>query len=70
MTSPLQVSRPVILRFLGNPASIAPSTDALGEAIGHRLHGGEIIAVTGQLGAGKTVLTKGIASGLGISPIR
>ncbi len=43
------------------------ATEALGQAIGHQLRGGEIIALTGQMGAGKTVLTKGIASGLGIS---
>lgn len=44
------------------------ATEALGQAIGHQLSGGEIIALTGELGAGKTVLAKGIASGLGISP--
>ena len=43
-------------------------TQVLGMEIGHHLVGGEILALTGQLGAGKTLLTKGIASGLGISP--
>ena len=43
-------------------------TQVLGKAIGHHLIGGEILALTGQLGAGKTLLTKGIASGLGIPP--
>ena len=38
------------------------------EAIGHELHGGEIIALTGELGAGKTVLVRGIAAGVGIPP--
>jgi len=44
------------------------ATEALGQAIGHQLRGGEIIALTGELGAGKTILAKGIASGAGISP--
>lgn len=44
------------------------ATIALGRAIGHQLHGGEIIALTGELGAGKTVLAQGIASGIGVSP--
>jgi len=39
-------------------------TRALGERIGRRLKGGEIILLSGDLGAGKTVFTKGIAAGL------
>lgn len=39
----------------------------LGRKIGNELCGGEIITLTGDLGAGKTVFTKGIALGLGIS---
>ncbi len=35
-------------------------TFALGEAVGLSLRGGEIILLSGGLGAGKTVLTKGI----------
>ena len=46
----------------------AQATERLGRAIGHQLRGGEIIALTGELGAGKTVLTKGMAAALGISP--
>jgi len=41
-------------------------TFALGERIGHELEGGEIILLKGQLGAGKTVLVKGIADALEI----
>ena len=44
------------------------ATDDLGFKIGQRLQGGEIIALTGDLGAGKTTLVKGIAKGVGISP--
>lgn len=42
-------------------------TEALGEALGKRLRGGEIIAYIGGLGAGKTAFTRGLARGLGIS---
>lgn len=39
---------------------------ALGERLGKLLRPGDIIALFGDLGAGKTVLTKGIAAGLGV----
>ncbi len=42
-------------------------TEAVGEALGLRLHGGEVIAYLGDLGAGKTAFTRGLARGLGIS---
>ena len=42
-------------------------TEALGQALGQSLKGGEIIAYTGDLGAGKTAFTRGLAKGLGIS---
>ena len=38
----------------------------LGKAIGERLKGGEVIELVGDIGAGKTTLTKGIAQGLGV----
>lgn len=38
----------------------------IGEAIGKLLKPGDIIALMGELGAGKTVLVKGIARGLGV----
>ncbi|MEK7813690.1 MAG: tRNA (adenosine(37)-N6)-threonylcarbamoyltransferase complex ATPase subunit type 1 TsaE [Candidatus Desantisbacteria bacterium] len=41
-------------------------TRAIGERLGHMLHEGSIIALIGGLGAGKTVITQGIAIGLGI----
>jgi len=43
-------------------------TFALGENLGRRLKGGELILLTGGLGAGKTVFTKGVMSGLGYDP--
>lgn len=42
-------------------------TLALGKRIGQALTDGQVIALRGGLGAGKTVLAKGIALGLGIS---
>ena len=38
----------------------------LGQTIGRQLHGGEVIELVGDIGAGKTTLTKGIAAGLGV----
>jgi tRNA threonylcarbamoyladenosine biosynthesis protein TsaE len=38
----------------------------LGERIGEKLSGGEILLLSGPLGAGKTVLVKGVAHALGI----
>ncbi|NQU04147.1 MAG: tRNA (adenosine(37)-N6)-threonylcarbamoyltransferase complex ATPase subunit type 1 TsaE [Syntrophaceae bacterium] len=39
----------------------------LGSIIGENLNGGDIIALTGELGSGKTCITRGIARGMGIS---
>lgn len=44
----------------------AEQTIALGERIGARLTGGDIVAYTGGLGAGKTTLTRGISIGMGL----
>jgi len=41
-------------------------TFALGERVGADLSGGEIILLNGPLGAGKTMLVKGIATALGL----
>ena len=43
-------------------------TQALGERIGRGARAGDVVALFGDLGAGKTVLTKGIMQGLGGSP--
>lgn len=45
----------------------AAETEALGEKLARRLRGGEVIAFTGDLGAGKTAFTRGLARGLGIT---
>lgn len=41
----------------------------LGQKLAKQLKGGEVLALNGELGAGKTVLVKGIAAGLGIKKI-
>ncbi|MFE1665406.1 tRNA (adenosine(37)-N6)-threonylcarbamoyltransferase complex ATPase subunit type 1 TsaE [Microbacterium sp. P02] len=40
--------------------------EALGEQMGRMLHAGDLVVLTGPLGAGKTTLTRGIAAGLGV----
>lgn len=42
-------------------------TVAFGESLGRRLHAGDLVLLDGPLGAGKTVMTRGIAAGLGVS---
>jgi tRNA threonylcarbamoyladenosine biosynthesis protein TsaE len=41
-------------------------TQALGRALGALLHPGDLVVLTGGLGAGKTTLTQGIGEGLGV----
>ena len=43
-------------------------TCALGECLGKEALIGDVVALFGDLGAGKTVLAKGIAAGLGADP--
>ena len=42
-------------------------TEALGRRLGERLTPGTVVAYTGDLGAGKTAFTRGLARGLGIT---
>ena len=42
-------------------------TEALGERLAGRLVPGAVVAFTGDLGAGKTAFTRGLARGLGIA---
>jgi len=53
---------------LGEFVSISPQqTFELGHVIGSRLQGGEILLLSGPLGAGKTILVKGLCAALGIN---
>lgn len=45
----------------------AEETFLAGKQLGETLNSGDIVALFGDLGAGKTVFAKGIAAGLGIS---
>ncbi|MGK7345725.1 MAG: tRNA (adenosine(37)-N6)-threonylcarbamoyltransferase complex ATPase subunit type 1 TsaE [Candidatus Nitrospinota bacterium M3_3B_026] len=48
-------------------------TESLGERIGEALGGGDVVALEGGLGAGKTVLARGMLRGLGVgekTPVR
>ena len=42
-------------------------TEAVGEALAKTLLGGEVIAMYGELGAGKTAFVRGMARGMGLS---
>ena len=48
----------------------AEETIKLGEKIARRLKPGSMVALSGDLGAGKTTLVKGIAKGLGVKNYR
>jgi len=43
-------------------------TVVLGQRLGECLHNGDMIALAGDLGSGKTCFTKGLALGLGVPP--
>lgn len=51
-------------RFTTNSAA---ETERVGARLARRLKGGDVAAVYGGLGAGKTVFVRGIAAGLGIT---
>jgi tRNA threonylcarbamoyladenosine biosynthesis protein TsaE len=49
-------------------ASATPeATQAAGEALGRRLGPGDVVALYGELGAGKTCFVQGLARGLGVT---
>lgn len=55
-----------MMTYVTETASAA-ETFALGQRLGKCLQAGQLVALYGELGAGKTVLTQGIAHGLGIT---
>lgn len=43
------------------------ATEALGEALGRIVRGGDVVVVSGELGAGKTALVRGMARGVKVA---
>jgi tRNA threonylcarbamoyladenosine biosynthesis protein TsaE len=43
-------------------------TMALAEQLGTQFHGGEVVLLSGELGAGKTAFVRGLARGVGADP--
>ena len=71
MTAGLKLQRPIPPAKAGRPDSEILShspaqTRRLGERLGRLLKGGEVLAVCGDLGAGKTCFIQGLAKGLGV----
>ena len=62
MTPPYRVVRNETMEFLTNSPA---ETEAVGAALGRVLKPGTVIAYLGDLGAGKTAFTRGLAQGLG-----
>ena len=53
--------------LLGTREVASPDAmEAFGDKIGRMLRAGDLVVLTGPLGAGKTTLTRGIAAGLGV----
>ena len=48
------------------PAPTPEDTRALGARLGRRLRAGDLVVLTGDLGAGKTTFTQGLADGRGV----
>lgn len=44
------------------------ATTSMGAELGERLGAGDVVALEGGLGAGKTVFVRGVAAGLGLDP--
>ena len=52
------------MEYLTNSAR---ETEELGERLAEKLRPGDVVAYTGDLGAGKTAFTRGLARGLGVT---
>ena len=59
------MTKPLMKRITDSVASM----HQLGNQIGQQLKSGDLVVLTGELGAGKTVLTQGIAAALGIKNV-
>ena len=64
------MSEGTLPRRVGPGTYVSVSTDQtikLGQALGALLRPGDVLVLTGDLGAGKTQLTKGLAAGMGVA---
>lgn len=52
------------------PIATAEDMERFGRELAQRLGAGDVLALIGPLGAGKTTLVRGLAQGLGIDPER
>lgn len=59
---------PVLSAQLTFVSASEDQTVALGVALGRVLRAGDVLALDGELGAGKTRLVRGLAEGLGVDP--
>ncbi|MDE3076893.1 MAG: tRNA (adenosine(37)-N6)-threonylcarbamoyltransferase complex ATPase subunit type 1 TsaE, partial [Chloroflexota bacterium] len=59
------MSEPVTTRSCDSGS--VEATRALGRRLGERAQPGDVFLLVGQLGAGKTAFTQGLAAGLGVS---
>jgi len=58
----------VTIKMMVEMVSPTPQhTERIGSVLGKMLEGGEIIALSGELGSGKTTLVRGIAHGMGFN---
>ena len=57
------------LALLPNETTSAAETEALGRRLARAFAPGDVVALYGDLGAGKTHLVKGIAAALGVPPM-
>ncbi|MBI4598125.1 MAG: tRNA (adenosine(37)-N6)-threonylcarbamoyltransferase complex ATPase subunit type 1 TsaE [Candidatus Omnitrophica bacterium] len=61
---------PIVNRQFEAVTASVEETHALGEQLGRLLQPGDVVALRGELGSGKTTLIQGIAKGLGCDPHR
>src|SRR5574341_590400 len=67
MLSMQYLNRKSVFKSFCVHATKEEDTIKVGEALGRLLKPGDVVALKGELGAGKTVMVKGIAKGLGVN---